>query len=233
MDHIKHRPDIEAEDIEMNARQLSNDLFRLLDEHSIVFDIGANRGQFAKTILDCTDVKNIFSFEPVPDAYSDLCKLSQLHPQIIPISKAVSNVNGPTTFYITKSDVGSSLLAPLPGQPSQWLTLDTKQTVENIRLDKFIENTIVNACASEIDLLKSDTQGTDIHVLEGAGKYLKPEYIKAVLVEVNFTNFYINQKPFYEIFSLLNSSGYRMASMYPYRASDKWFWWADVLFIGK
>jgi len=233
MNHPKHRPDIEAEDGEHNSRQLSNDLSRLLDENSIVLDIGANRGQFAQELLSSVSVKNIYSFEPVPDAYAELVVIANSYPQIIPISKAVSSENGSTSFYITKSDVGSSLLPPLPGQSSQWLTLEKELTVETVRLDYFISNNLINVDEKKVSLLKSDAQGADLAVIQSAGEYLTPDVIKAILIEINFTNFYENQRPYYEILSQLDKSGYRMAWMYPYRANDKWLWWADVLFVGK
>ncbi len=62
---------------------------------------------------------------------------------------------------------------------------------------------------------------------------MNPKFIKSVLVEINFTDFYHGQQNYYDIFSLLDSAGYRMARMYPHRAHDEWLWWADVLFIGK
>ena len=82
-------------------------------------------------------------------------------------------------------------------------------------------------------MLKSDAQGNDLDVILSLGDFLKPNFVKAILVETNFTNFYHGQQNYYDIFSTLDNAGYRMAWMYPHRAHDEWLWCADVLFIGK
>jgi FkbM family methyltransferase len=230
--HDRHRPDLEAEDMAATARQLERDLLRRLNPDSIVLDIGANRGQFADEILALTPVRTIYSFEPVPDAHAVLTALAASHPSVVPVCKAVSTTNGTASFFVTASDVGSSLLAPLPGQPSKWLTVDREVTVETQRLDDFIRQTL-GQDGPVIDLLKSDAQGADLDVIRSAGDFLNPAKIRAVLVEINFTSFYQGQQAYHEIFAELDAAGYRMAWMYPHRAHDEWLWWADVLFIGK
>ena len=232
MSHANYRPDLEAEDMAATHRQLERDLRRVLSKQSVILDVGANRGQFAEEILAITSVEKIYSFEPVPDAYVELLAVAERHPQIIPVDFAVSTSTGSASFFITKSDVGSSLLAPLPGQPSQWLTLEHEVIVQTIRLDDFIRERFP-AGQEKISLLKSDAQGADLTVLQSAGDFLSPNYIESILVEINFANFYQGQQSYHQIFSLLDRAGYRMAWMYPHRAHDEWLWWADVLFIGK
>jgi FkbM family methyltransferase len=230
--HKFHRPDLEAEDMQATTRQLERDLRRVLDEQSVIIDVGANRGQFAQEILGISPVRRIYSFEPVSAASNELEALAVLHPEIVPIRKAVSTENGSASFFVTASDVGSSLLQPLPGQPSKWLTLEQEVKVETQRLDDFICNDLPDEFR-QIALLKSDAQGSDLDVLRSAGEYLNPAHIRAVLVEINFSAFYQGQQLYHEIFALLEKAGYRMAWMYPHRAHDEWLWWADVLFIGR
>src|SRR5574343_399854 len=165
--HDRHRPDLEAEDMAATARQLERDLLRRLNQDSIVLDIGANRGQFAEEILALTPVRTIYSFEPVPDAHAALSALAASHPSVVPVCKAVSTTNGTASFFVTASDVGSSLLAPLPGQPSKWLTVEREVTVETQRLDDFIRQTL-GQDGPVIDLLKSDAQGADLDVIRSA-----------------------------------------------------------------
>lgn len=231
--HEFHRPDLEAADMLATTRQLERDLKRIVSANSVILDVGANRGQFAQEILQILPDTRIFSFEPVPDAYQELKSISETHRQIIPVNRAVSLESGQATFFVTASDVGSSLLEPLPNQPSKWLTLDKKVTVETTRLDDFIKNENLAMSGEGIALLKSDAQGSDLNVIQSAGEFLDPAFIKSVLVEINFTSFYHGQQSYYDIFSLLDNAGYRMAWMYPHRAHDEWLWWADVLFLAK
>ncbi|MEJ7691766.1 FkbM family methyltransferase [Daejeonella sp.] len=225
------RPDLEVEDHTVTGKLLKRDLSRLLAPNSTILDIGANRGQFALEVLEVLSEVKIYSFEPVKGAFEDLKSLSAEHPQIIPQESAVSLKTGQTTFHVTESDVGSSLLEPLPNQPSKWLTLTEKVTVNTTRLDDFIESGTFDKLP--IDLLKVDAQGADMEVVLSAGKFLHPSTIKAILVEVNFTIFYDSQKPYHEIFAVLDKHGYRLAWLYPHRSHEEWLWWADALFIGK
>jgi FkbM family methyltransferase len=228
--HKFHRPDLEAADMQAASRQLHHDLSRILCPGSIILDVGANRGQFALEILEIVSDIKIYSFEPVPDAYEDLKLLSEQHRQIIPFQQAITMQKGEADFFVMASDVGSSLLEPLPNQPSQWLTLDQKISVETVRIDDFFQDHILG---NNITLLKSDAQGSDLDVILSAGKFLNPQFIQSILIEVGFSNFYSDQQSYYDIFSTLENAGYRMAWMYPHRAHDEWLWWADVLFIPR
>lgn len=227
------RLDIEAEDAESTSFALKKDLSRLLKPGSVVLDIGANRGQFALELLEVIKDAKIFSFEPVKQAFQFLQNLSQTHKQIIPIESAVSENTGETFFYITESDVGSSLLEPLPGQPSKWLTLSNKVKVQTTRLDDFIRLQNLNSQSMPVNLLKIDAQGADLEVIRSAGDFLNPNHIESILVEMNFQIFYDSERPFHEIFNVLDNHGYRPGQIYPHRNHDEWLWWADVLFISK
>lgn len=231
LSHERHRPDLEAEDMAATTRQLERDLLRILDTESVVIDVGANRGQFAEEILTIVPVRTIYSFEPVEAPFDDLRKLADKHSQIVPAKKAVSQQTGVAAFFVTASDVGSSLREPLPGQPSQWLTVSQEVSVETTRLDDFIRG--LNPAVNEIALLKSDAQGSDLDVILSAGEYLRPSFIKSILAEINFSSFYQDQDSYHDIFAALDRAGYRMAWLYPHRAHDEWLWWADVLFVGK
>ena len=158
--------------------------------------------------------------------------LSTKYIEILAIRQAVCVEDGTRMFYVTKSDIGSSLLKPIADQPSEWLTPSTQYAVDTVRLDSFIQRLSVEE-RSNISLLKSDAQGTDLDVLRSAGDYLTPNVIKSVLVEMNFHEFYHNQCTYGEIILLLDKAGYKLARLYPYRAHDNWLWWADALFIGK
>ncbi len=88
--HQFHRPDLEAADTLAASRQLHHDLQRIIPVDSVIFDVGANRGQFAEEILRVAPDAKIYSFEPVPEAYDKLKLLSERHPQVMPVKQAVS-----------------------------------------------------------------------------------------------------------------------------------------------
>lgn len=225
--HPYHRPDLDAEDDQASHAAIARDLGRLLRAGDVVVDVGANRGQFALEVLGiCADV-SIYSFEPGAEAFAALQQEAKTHPQIKPCSQAISSTTGEADLFVTKSDVGSSLLKPLPGQPSQWLTPSHTARVRTTRLDDFI----VSAKMPAIKLLKSDAKGLDLKVLQSAGTFLRPAFVHAVLVELNFRKFYDAQGTVPELLGELAERGYRLAWLYPHRDHDKWLWWADALFI--
>jgi len=108
--HEFYRPDLEEEDMLATSRQIERDLLKVIDTDSVILDVGANRGQFALEILKILPETKIYSFEPIVDAYEELKSVSQLNPQIIPVNRAVSLKTGQSMFFVTASDVGSSLL---------------------------------------------------------------------------------------------------------------------------
>jgi FkbM family methyltransferase len=231
--HSFHRPDIEGEDAAAAKKAFQEHLVRLVRPNDTVVDIGANRGQFALEVIEVVPEIRIFAFEPAPDAYLDLCGVAQKNPQISPRNVAISTEQGESSFYVTKGDEGSSLLKPLAGQPSKWLTVSQEVKVRTERLEHFIGEELNVDSGFTVSLLKSDCQGADFEAITSAGKYLNPSMIKAILVETNFTKFYQSERPFTDLFAELDVRGYRLAWLYPHRAHDGWLWWGDALFLAK
>lgn len=201
-------------------------LARILSEGGVVLDIGANRGQFAMELLATNDVA-VICFEPVDAAFDALCVLAREEPRISPRKLAVASSTGSADFHVQRSDVGSSLLEPLPNQGSEWLTASAVVSVDTIRLDDFLTRENI----SRISLLKSDAQGYDKRVIESAGAFLNPGCIGAVLVEVNFHQFYQDQDSFSSLLDMMLGSGYFLAGIYRHFNRAGWLWWADVLFL--
>jgi hypothetical protein len=128
---------------------------------------------------------------------------------------------------VQESDLGSSLLAPLEGKTSQWLTPKEVVDVHSVRLDTFLRSRELN----KIALLKTDAQGLDGQVVESAGEFLQPDVIQAILVEMNFHTFYEGQEPFFDVIKTICERGYFLAEVFRHYNRVEWLWWADVLFL--
>lgn len=202
-----------------------NDLRRILNDDSVVIDVGAHVGEFSVAIRNISNA-SIYAFEPVPDAFTAL-KNNLSDEKFFPINSAIALANDFATFHITESLVGSSLLPPIKGQTSKWLNETTSIEVKTTRLDTFIE---LNKFPS-ISLLKTDAEGYDLRVLESVGKFLEPSFVQAVLVEMSFHLFHEGQDKFYKAIELLTEKGYFLAGFYPHFNHNDWLWWADVLFL--
>ena len=201
-------------------------LCRILTESSTVLDVGANRGQFAKQLLSGVSC-SIISFEPGDAAFEDLSAFAATDPRVRPVKLVVADTTGSVEFFVQESDLGSSLLPPVPDQSSQWATFLKTTVVEATRLDDFIDANELGF----VDLLKTDCQGADRRVLESAGAHLAPDDIGALLVELNFHAFYEGQDSVGSVFDLAYDHGYFLASMFRHVNREGWLWWADALFL--
>lgn len=199
---------------------------RILTPESLVLDIGANRGQFAQQLLSAVPCQ-MYCFEPVKAAFDDLATLAESVPSIRPINLGVAEITGEVDFYVQESDLGSSLLEPVPDQSSRWATLATQQRVPVTRLDDWLESSGL----AFVDLLKTDCQGADAQVLRSAGRFLNPDHIGALLVELNFHAFYQDQDSVASVFDLAANNGYFLGGFFRHVNREGWLWWADALFL--
>ena len=190
-------------------------MYRLLTYHKIdlVFDIGANIGQYALFLRKAGYRGAIVSFEPLSIAYSQLKKSSsqddlwEVAPRI-----AIGNEDSEITINLAANTASSSVLNMLDSH------LDVapnsayvgSETVKVNKLDtiapKYIENN------SSI-FLKIDTQGFEKQVIEGAEQILSQ--VKGIQVELSLIPLYHDQILFKEMIELLNRLGYDLYAIVP------------------
>ncbi len=166
------------------SRWLYNDL---LAQHSrehpgeafTIFDIGANVGQTAYRFRHSFREARIFSFEPFPETFRQM-------------QKNIGNLSG---LRLENLGVGAEegeimvTLADESNPTSEINNLLAVHTGESGREAIPIKMTSVDAyCAKHgicrVNLLKSDTEGYEMAVFEGAKSMLSSRSIDAILVEV-------------------------------------------------
>ena len=82
-----------------------------------------------------------------------------------------------------------------------------------------------------IDLLKTDCQGFDLRVLQGAAKFLAERRVNVILCESLFYAEYEGQGWFYEILQFLTAMNYAPVSFgEPTRNAHHEALWCDVIF---
>ncbi|MCX8156348.1 MAG: FkbM family methyltransferase [Verrucomicrobiae bacterium] len=198
----------------------------------LIFDVGANRGQFLGRLLEKFPQARIHAFEPFPQVFAALQERAAAHPNVTPHCLALGETDGTKTFYLNKVDVTNSLLATAPAakqyEPGGWQeTLGTQQ-VPVRRLDSFCREHAL----THIDLLKVDAQGYDLRILQGAGGLLAEHRLRCLLVEVLFVPLYEDQAYFHEIYEFLWQRHYHLVGLYEInRAPDGTAKWADALFL--
>ena len=176
----------------------------------IFFDVGAHEGTDSIPLAKSNPDALFYAFEPNPHMVAHLKKETKDLSNYIIIEKAVSDFNGKSNFNICKlGPTGvSSLLEFSKTARTNWrgffLSVDEKIEVDVIRLDSFIEENNI----SSIEYLHVDTQGSDLKVLNGLGKYLSIVKQGQVEAAVRPESLYVNQNTYQDTMSFLTNNGF-------------------------
>lgn len=202
-----------------------------------VLDVGANEGQFAKKIGSAFPHAKIYSFEPLPEPFSILSAETgikkTLGARFTPINVAIGAEDRTVEMHsVLNNSTISSLLAPTEYLETLHPEAESiaRLSVESRRLDTLLQQGEIQL--GDHVLLKSDTQGFEHQVLEGAPTVLQKS--SACLLEVNFDSFYQGQAVFADIVAVLSSAGYRYAgNLEQSHHRDGHVMFADVLFVNR
>lgn len=140
-----------------------------------LFDVGANRGQYATMLRKDVGYKGlILSFEPNPDVHDELARRAKSDPKWQAFNMALSDFDGTASFNIMAADQFSSLKSPSGAQEAIFADLNkVMRTVEMQcrRLDTLLPELRARHNFAR-PFLKMDTQGHDLAVCEGTGNAL-------------------------------------------------------------
>lgn len=178
-----------------------------------LFDVGANKGDFTKMILDFFKNYNIevHSFEPSKAAF-ELLNDSIKSNKVTLNNKGLGKKSGLFPFY---TDSPGSGTASLTKRKLDHLGVDFHYS-EDVLIDTLDDYCRANNI-KEIDLLKIDVEGHEFDVLEGSREMLKREKIKMVSFEFGGCNidtriflkdFYYLLKEFGFLLYRITPSGY-------------------------
>ena len=176
----------------------------------IIFDVGANTGQsvkfFRKIFLD----SHIVCFEPNPSLATAI--KNQNFDNVTVLQFALSNRIGKSNFYLSPLHLTSTLLLPDSNSiyykiKSKILVLSRKEMYQPIEVDlETIDNLFLNTLNEEIDILKIDVEGAELHVLQGAQKVLSRKMCKVIQLERHHND--LRKDKFEEISDFLFQLGY-------------------------
>lgn len=163
-----------------------------------LFDVGANRGQYATMLRKDASYKGlILSFEPNPDVFAQLQKTAAADRHWHVFNMALSDFDGTASFNIMAADQFSSLKKPSVEQDA--IFADRNKVTKTVemqcrRLDTLLPELVAQHGFAR-PFLKMDTQGHDLSVCEGAG---------AVLTDMLGVQTELGVRPIYE-----GGTGYR------------------------
>ena len=171
----------------------------LLKHHDInvVFDIGANEGQYAEMLIRSGYKGRIISFEPQSLAYKKLkFNSSRSKRWIVAPRCAIGEKEGKAIINISKNSLSSSVL-PILKTHTQAAPESKYKGKENIKMCKL--DTIYHKYVDKTDnvFLKIDTQGYESNVLRGSVCFLKR--IKGIQIETSLLPLYKNELLFKDV----------------------------------
>lgn len=141
-------------------------IVKALPDEAVVFDVGANRGQYARMALRARPDLILFCFEPSVAAFGDLEKV----PGIKAHNFGFSDEETVVPLY---ADSGGSFLSSVYPRRVPEISFREIEQVSLRRLDDFCAEVGIN----RIDLLKLDVEGHELAVLRGMGN-LRPTRIQ-------------------------------------------------------
>lgn len=172
----------------------------------VVFDVGANVGDYSRKIFQACPQATVYAFEPHPKTFSVLSNTMR-QSNFLPVNAAAGEKEGEFSLFDYEAQDGSSHASLY------------KDVIENIHQAKSIEHKVrvieLGAFArskniEKIDLLKIDTEGNELNALMGILDYIKSEKIEAIHFEFNEMN--VSSRTFFRDFweLLPNYNFYRL-----------------------
>jgi FkbM family methyltransferase len=195
---------------------------KLLQHYKVdlVFDIGANKGQYATGIIDAGYKGNIVSFEPLSSVYTIIEKESKKYSQwqVAPRC-AIGGKNEMIEINISANSVSSTLLTMLDshieGAPESKII--GKEKVQVFPLDEISSNYTANA---KNIFLKIDVQGFEQEVFKGARNMLQKA--KGIEMEISLIPLYENQQWLLpQVLDFMQQNGFTAVSIVPAFTDEK------------
>ncbi len=175
----------------------------------VVFDVGANVGDYAKAVDSIFEGKvSTYAFEPLTHTASLLRDTCRNIASVTIHQTALSNTTGTLTMYSDKA--GSPLASVHKRRLDHFeIAFDSAETTPVTTLDTFCQIQVI----PKIDFLKLDVEGHELSVLQGASHLLAKKAIQFIQFEFGganidsrtyFQDFYYLLKDHYTIYRILS-----------------------------
>jgi len=179
---------------------------RLIDNLSVatIIDVGANAGQWLKTLNPRSINGTVWCFEPLKVPYKELENFAKSYPNIKVFKLAFSDFAGPTKMFVASNGGASSSI----NAPTEHLRLHSKIEFSN---EETVNVTTIDEFFSKHELflplyLKIDTQGHEWNVIKGGIKTLTN--VAVVELESSMTAQYQGEKAHHDLMNELIKLGF-------------------------
>lgn len=185
-------------------------------DKSIVFDVGANFGDWSTTVLENHDQVQLHLFEPVPDNYKKLTnnltnwlKKENIHANQIAVA---NHQNTQTFYYYEDKPAWSTFYRRFDVEKEYSLRPPIELPVVTTTIDKYCQQLKIN----RINFLKIDVEGGELDTLYGAKELLKKGKIDYIQFEYGGT-FKDSNITLKQVFNYLQKFRYCLIKIEPQR----------------
>lgn len=191
----------------------------------VVFDVGANRGDWALMLHDHHPTAIVECFEPAPSTVTALTSRLAGCAQMRVHALALSDRSGQGTLFVSELDPTSSMNS-LTKRPSGTGLL-TEMAAELRTGDEVMRD--LGLC--HLDLLKVDTEGHDLSVLRGFKNALTSGAVSVIQFEYNYLSIH-SRTLLLDYYELLTPLGYTVGKIHPNGVAFKNYEVGDENWIG-
>ncbi|MEM8750015.1 MAG: FkbM family methyltransferase [Pseudomonadota bacterium] len=181
---------------------------------NVVFDIGANRGQFATELLENGFTGQVISFEPTQKAYEELVKSAErhqnwhVHPRV-----AVGEKDATVSINVAGNSAASSSILDMGDLHKTSAPESQYVGVEEVKLTTLAAVFHQYAGNDDKVFLKIDVQGYEENVLSGALPIISK--VGVIKLECSLVSLYEGDKVYQFYFDWLQSLGFVLWDLEP------------------
>jgi FkbM family methyltransferase len=189
----------------------------------VLFDVGANLGDWSREALTAIPDAKIYAFELVPSTASRLRKAFQNDARVTVNEFGLSDCAGVVDVTTFGND---STLSSLYDLTHEGLGKDTQRATVTTG-DEYMATHGIDA----IELLKLDVEGAEWSVLRGFEKALRSGAIRAIQFEYGRANI-VTRHLLFDFYRLFDELGYRIGKIYPDGVDFRPYRWEHEDFRG-
>ncbi len=185
------------------------EFYPLFDRDPLVLvDVGARHG-FDRRWAGVAYRSRIVGFECDPEEHARLVAASR-EQRVTYIKTALHSMPQELDFRVARRPGGSSFLEPNWAFIQKFPDARRFETVRTIRLQaERLDEVLERSGIHDVDLVKLDTQGTELAILQGAERLLATQLV-GLEVEVSFAPIYAGQPLFCEVDSFVRQHGFTL-----------------------
>ena len=173
----------------------------------VMFDVGANEGEWTKIASELAPSSTIHAFEIVPSTYDDLLKSTTHLKNVVQIDHGLSNMEGDISVSIgrhstTATGCKMDVISPDNNNYNQQINCKVKKASDYLKEQEI----------TSLDFVKIDVEGMDFKVIQGFEHLIRN--VRAIQFEYGKFNIFSHDL-LADFYSYLTNHGFVIGKIFP------------------